>query len=202
MTRQRSQLDQLILYSHTAVDYIHGQGAGIGIVQQARCPKTGTIDHRIPSREYVFGWTRAEFTRENIKTLKSCQLLALLHALGSAHRTVKGGTRLQKVIIYSESPWAVETINHHLQNAPKSLLEVVSANDRALIQRVLEGVRRLSRYCPEVSVIWTDSMDKAAARARTLSRRKGRKACKSRRQLFSVRRRSGEEIEAINAEHG
>ena len=199
MRRRHPQLDQPVLIMHTAVDYLHGQGAGIGIVQQARCPETGTIDNRVPSKDHVYGWTRARFTAENIKTLRRCQLLALLHTLGAAHGTFKRGTQLQKVIICSESSWIVETVNHHLRNAPKSLLEITSANDRALIQRALRGVRRLSRLCPGISFVVTDPTDEAATRARTLARRKGRKACKSRRRLHSAAQRSGEEANSIDA---
>ena len=203
----RSKHVQLVLVLHTAVDYLYGQGAGIGIVQRAECATTGiTKNHLLPSEERKYGVTRGKLGVENIKTAGRAQMLALLHALCLARATVKRGypktTQLQKVTVFSDSPKIVQSINHHAKYAPDSLQDVKSTNDRSLIQKVIAGIRRLSRRGLEVAISVSSDKDNAAKRARTMARQRGRKACKSRRRLRPTGNESVEEQEEAVGDQG
>ena len=178
----------LVLVVHTAVDYLRRQGAGVGIVQQAKCLATDTINHQlIPDQERKYGIKGENLAVENVKTAERAEMLALLHALGLARGTVKRSSQraveLKRVAVFSESLEVVGKINHHLKYAPHSLQDVASANDRAIIKRVIAGVRKLSRHGLEVTIATSSENSKARDRARTLARQKGRQACKSRRRL-------------------
>jgi hypothetical protein len=89
----------------------------------------------------------------------------------------------------------LETVNHHIQNAPKSLKQVRRMNDWLMIERVVKAVKKkLFRRGVNISITVSDVNDttvararararasaRASARARTLARQRGSKACKSR----------------------
>lgn len=192
MVEKRSEPIPLVMVLHTAVDYLYGQGAGIGVVQRAECATTGIIRNQIiPNQERRYGITREKLGVENVKTAERAQMLALVHALGLAlglaYGTIKQGRsrafQPQKVTVFSASVKAVQTINHHIKQASNSLRDVASTNDRSIIKRVIARVQRLSRCGLEVVISISDGKGKAAEKARTLARQRGRKACKSRRRL-------------------
>ena len=183
---------QLVLALHAAVDFVHCQGAGVGIVQRAECAATGIIKMQlIPDQERKYGFSREKLVVENIKTPARAYMLAVVRALNLAKGTIKRhsskAARVQKVTVYSNSPKVVETINHHIKHAPTSLNNVTSTNDRLMIKRVVTGARKLSRQGLEISIVGSSGECKRWERARKLAMQKGRQACRSRRQLQRTR---------------
>ena len=188
MVERRPKAIQLVLVLHTAVDYVYAQGVGIGLVQRAECATTGIIKNGIIQTEKrKFSIKRENFVVENVKTPERALMLALLHGLGLAGGTIKRRcpktVQLQRVTILSSSPTIVQIVNHHIKHAPKSLEDVASTNDRSMIKRVVAGVRRLSHHGLEVSIAVFGREDETGETARTIARQRGRKACRSRRQL-------------------
>jgi hypothetical protein len=109
MDNDVSKNTRLALVLYSAVDYVYGQGAGIGILERAECTATGAIkSHLIPVQERIYGITRERLTVENAKMVERVQMLALVHALGLAYGTVKRchlkSICLRKVMIYLDSP--------------------------------------------------------------------------------------------------
>jgi hypothetical protein len=183
------------LVLHVEVDYVHKQGLGIGIVEQAERmvvdgAKRARASQASPTTEQKYSVKGGSFRAENVKTEERAYMLALLHALGIAYETVKkNGTEesshVDEVVIATSSSTVVETVNHHIQNAPESLEQVTKMNDRLMIGRVVEAVKKkLFRRGVNVAFIAVDEPDTTAARgrARTLARQRGSKACRSRRQ--------------------
>jgi predicted MarR family transcription regulator len=188
MVERRPKAIQLVLVLHTAVDYVYAQGVGISLVQRAECATTGIIKNDIiQTEERKYSIKRENFTVENIKTPNRALMLALLHALGLARGTIKRHcsktVQLQEVTIHSSSPAIIQIVNHHIKHAPKSLEDVASTNDRSMIKRVVAGVRKLSHYGLKVSIAVFGTEDETGKTARTMARQRGRKACRSRRQL-------------------
>lgn len=188
MVERRPKAIQLVLVLHIVVDYVYAQGVGISLVQQAECATTGIIKNDIiQTEERKYSIKRENFTGENVKTPNRALMLALLHALGLARSTVKRRcsktVQLQKVTILSGSPTVIQIVNHHIKHAPKSLEDVASTNDRSMIKRVVAGVRKLSNYGLEVSIAVFGEEDETGKTARTMAKQRGRKACRSRRQL-------------------
>jgi ribonuclease HI len=182
---------QLVL--HTEVDYVYRQGLGIGIVQQAERmmydgAKRSRTNHVSPTKEQKFSIKREFFRAQNVKTERRAYMLALLHALGMAYDTVrKNGTKesscVDEIVITTSSPTVVEAVNHHIQNAPKSLKLVTKMKNRLMIERVVKAVKKkLFRRGVNISIVVADEHDTAVKRARTLARQRGSNACKSRRQ--------------------
>lgn len=188
MDESISKPTQLALVLHAAVDYVYGQGAGLGIVQRAECATSGIIkSHLIPSQERSYGLTREKLTLENAKTVERAQMLVLVHALGLAYGSCKRcplkSICFQKVVIFLDSPRVVEKINHRINQASDSFQDITSTNDRSMLMRVINGVQRLSRNGLEVTITVPSKKENSGERARTIARQKGRKACKSRRRL-------------------
>jgi ribonuclease HI len=176
------------------VDYVQRQGLGIGIVQQAEIvvaegAKRARASHVSPTKEKKYSVKRELFRAQNVKTKDRANMLALLHALGMAHDTVrKNGTeessRVEEVVLVTSSPTVVESVNHHIQNAPKSLEQVPKMNDRLMIKRVVKAVKKkLFRRGVNISTAVAKEYDttvarvRASARAKTLARQRGSKAC-------------------------
>ncbi|KAF2011251.1 hypothetical protein BU24DRAFT_353940 [Aaosphaeria arxii CBS 175.79] len=92
---------QLALVLHTAVDFVHCQGIGIGIVQRA---STGAArNNLIPMEKRKYSVKRSQFSAENVKTLKRAHMFAILHAMGLARGTIKrrctATLRVGKVVV-------------------------------------------------------------------------------------------------------
>ncbi|KAJ9606195.1 hypothetical protein H2200_009156, partial [Cladophialophora chaetospira] len=188
MMEMQSKPIYLALILHTSVDHLHRQGAGIGVVQRVECAMTGiTKSQLIPSQQRKYSFTREKLVVDNVKTAGRAEMLAVVHALGLARATMKRGcpktAQVQRVNVFSDSLKAVQTINYHLKHGLESLDGVKSTNDGSMIKRVVTKVRELSRLGLEVAVAMSDGKDKAEAKARTIARQKGRKACKSRHRL-------------------
>ena len=185
--RHRPSIDELILHSHVAVSYVENEGAGVGIVQQARRPEpcAGTVDHRIPNEEYVYRWTQKNFAAQGIETHKRCHLRSLVYALSNLHDLYKGSKNCKmprKVMIYSKSSDVVKIIARHRRPGSECLRRPLDQDDRRLLEKVLRGIRRLLKMGPEISIVQTKSADPATTKAVTLSRRRGRKACAGRQK--------------------
>ncbi|KAK3621896.1 hypothetical protein LTR56_013414 [Elasticomyces elasticus] len=191
MANRDSTAADFVLVSHVAVDYVHAQGPGIGIVQQliresARTPTRSII--KVKKQKY--GIRPQYFMAENVKTFKRAHMLGLLHTLGLACSTTtdpkSGLSHVGSVRVIFASPAAAATvrlIKHHIENAPESLEDVVSTNDQMMIKRVVAAVRKLAKHVPAVSIDVAASKDLAAAKAATMAKQKGRKACRSRARL-------------------
>ena len=175
---------QLNLVIHTAVDYIAGRGVGIGVVQQAECLSKGTIrNNRIPSQEQKHSYSRRGLMVNNIKTKARAYMLAMIHALGLADRTIKRYPKApqpRKVTILSDLPDTVKMVNHYISHY-KHLRNVASTKDRSLLKKIITRVRKLSHSSITVAIVASDRRDKAGRRARTLAKQRGRKSLKSRR---------------------
>ncbi|KAM0691346.1 hypothetical protein Q7P36_010117 [Cladosporium allicinum] len=185
---------QLVL--HAEVDYVHRQGLGIGIVQQVEQmvqygAKKARAEHVFPIKEQKYSIKRENFRAQNVRTEERAYMLALLHALGMAYDTVrkndtKESSYVDEVVITTSSPTVIETVNHHIQNAPKSLKQVRKMSDWLIMKRVVKAVRnKLFRRGVNISIAVADEHDttveraRASARARTLAKQRGSKACKS-----------------------
>ncbi|KAI4166371.1 MAG: hypothetical protein LQ342_000261 [Letrouitia transgressa] len=184
----RPKTVQIILKSNTAVDHLHRQGVGIGVVQHAECATTCVNqNHLVRAQDRKYGIPAKRFMVDNVKTATRAQILALLHALALARATVKQGSprcvQFQSVVVFSESSKVVQLVNHHMEHGPDRLEDVTSTNDRKMIKKVLTAVQRLSHHGPNVSISVSSRGDKTGEKARKLARQKGRKACKSRHRL-------------------
>lgn len=80
-------------------------------------------------------------------------------------------------------PLVVGLINHHLTNGSESLESVVSPKDRLMIKRVLDCVKRLSRYNVNVSLVadGEEGSTVFAVRIKGLAHQRKMKACRRRR---------------------
>ena len=95
---------------------------------------------------------------QNVKTPERAHMHALIVAMGLARRTLKRRCttthiEARSVTVFCSSPVVVGLIKHHRAHGPNSLETVVSMEDRAMIKRILESVKRLSRYDVKVSVV-------------------------------------------------
>lgn len=186
---------KLELLLHTAVDHVKGQGVGIGILQQARCAKTGALmPGLLPIEERRYGITRANFSTENVKTRERAELLAILHALGLASSTIKKrcppNVQLRTIQIFCEHPSVIYTVKHHLRYSPTSLEDEVSGNDRAMIKRVVQAIQKLERRSFEVFLTIANMEDDAQKKVGLAARQRGSFACRQRRQLQHARGRA------------
>ena len=186
---------KLELLLHTAVDHVKGQGVGIGILQQARCAKTGALmPGLLPIEERRYGITRANFSTENVKTRERAELLAILHALGLASSTIKKrcppNVQLRTIQIFCEHPSVIYTVKHHLRYSPTSLEDEVSGNDRAMIKRVVQAIQKLERRSFEVFLTIANMGDDAQKKVGLAARQRGSFACRQRRQLQHARGRA------------
>jgi ribonuclease HI len=156
--------------------------------------KKARAEHASPTKEQKYSIKRENFRAQNVKTEERAYMLALLHALGMAYDTVrkndtKESSCVDEVVITTSSLTVVEAVNHHIQNAPKSLKLVTKMNDRLMIARVVKAVKKMLFRCGvNISIAVSEEHDttiaraRAAARAGTSARQRGSKSCKSRRQ--------------------
>lgn len=187
---------QAVLEIFVAVDFVHSQGVGIGITQKAITPTARVATGCIQATEEIkLGIPRERLATEQVKSAQNAHLLAILHALGLTSRTikkqgVKSKPQIRHVKLICESSKVVETVNHHIEHAPESYEDIAQVKGRSMVQKVIAGVNKLSRWGFKVSVVAAErnSQDKIAARARTLARQKGRKACRDRRRHLQLTR--------------
>lgn len=178
---------RLSLVLHTAIDFVPLQGIGIGIVQRA--PTGAARNNIIPIEKRKYSVKRCQFSVENVKTRERAYMFAILHAMGLARGTIKRRCtttlRIQKVMVLCGSSTVVDLVNFHRDHGPESLERVISTNDRSMVKRVLTGIRELSRRGVDVAITedGQESSSKETIKAKTMARQKGRKACRSRRQV-------------------
>jgi hypothetical protein len=82
-----------------------------------------------------------------------------------------------------DSPRVVQNITHRINSTSDSIQDLTSTNDRSMVMRVIKGVQRLLRRGLKVTIAIPSTKENAGERARTMARQRGRKACKSHRQL-------------------
>ncbi|EAT87360.1 hypothetical protein SNOG_04969 [Parastagonospora nodorum SN15] len=92
------------LVLHTAVDFVHKQGIGIGIVQ--RTPIGAARNNTIPITKRKYSVKGSQFTSENVKTPKRAYMFAIILAMGLARGTIKRRCtktlNIRKVTVLSE----------------------------------------------------------------------------------------------------
>lgn len=79
------------------------------------------------------------------------------------------------------SSTVVDLVNFHRDHGPESLERVISTNDRSMIKRLLTGILALSRRGVDAAIAedGQESSSKETIKAKTMARKKGRKACRS-----------------------
>ena len=164
---------RLSLVVHTAVDFVHRQGVGIGINQ---CAPTGAARNNIlPIEKRKHSVERCQLTVENVNTQKRAHTFAILHAMGLARGTIRrrctATLRIQEVTVLCGSSTVVDLVKLHLHHGPKSLEGVTSTNDRSMIKRVLKGIRELSRRGVDVAIAEDrqESSSKETTKAKTMA---------------------------------
>jgi hypothetical protein len=178
--------DQLSLVLHTAVDFSHNAGIGIGIIQSAA---TGTTQaSTLPTQEQEHSIERGQATAKNLKTRERAHMFALILAMGLARSTLKRQYtttrfKVQRITVLCSLPAVVGMIKYHRAHGPKSLESVVSKEDYSMTKRVMESIKRLSRYNVQVSIA-EDGADGNAvevARVKMMARHAKKKPCRRRR---------------------
>jgi hypothetical protein len=143
------------LVLHTAVDFGHKQGIGIGIIQRAATGAAPTST--LPIKEWKHGIERGQFRAKNVKTRERAHMFALILAMGLARSTLKRQCttiplKVQSVTVHCSLPAVVERIKYHRAHRPKTLETVVTTEDRSMIKRVLASVKRsVAIQCPSLS---------------------------------------------------
>lgn len=190
--------EPVVVALHTATDFVKRQGAGAGIIQRAMCAATGRTRHDlIPTMTRKKGLNRGRLEDEKVKSEQGARLFALIHAIGLAHWTIKrirrrlgfsdteqtrsNITTVQSVVAYTDSHALVDDINHHIRHAPDSLLEIACPKECRLMKYLVAGVKRVSKYGPDVSIAVSSGSDEDEIKVRRIAKAKGRKACASRR---------------------
>jgi hypothetical protein len=146
---------QLCLILHTAVDFGHKEGIGIGIIQRAAtgAPRASSL----PMEEHKHGIERGQFRAKNVRTRERAHMFALILAMGLAHSTLKRRCtttriKVQSVTVLCSLPAVVELIKYHRGHGPKSLESVVSTEDRSMIKRSTgECKTTVAIQCPNLS---------------------------------------------------
>ncbi|CAG5186287.1 uncharacterized protein ALTATR162_LOCUS11543 [Alternaria atra] len=175
--------DSLVL--HTAVDFGHKEGIGVGIIQRAATNAAWTST--LPMEEHKHGIERGQVRAKNVKTRERAHMFALILAMGLARSTLKRRCtttriKMQSVTVLGSVPAVVELIKYHRAHDAKSLESVVSTEDRSMIKRVLASVKRLSRYNVQVTVVGDGQEGNTveAARVKMIARQRKKKACRRR----------------------
>ncbi|UPX09462.1 uncharacterized protein EKO05_0000151 [Ascochyta rabiei] len=190
---------QVFLILHTAVVFGHKEGIGIGIIQNAATDATQS--NTLLREEHKHGIECGQVGAKNVKTCERANMLALVLAMGLARSTLKrqyaaARIKVQSVTVLCSLPAVVEVIKHHRACGTKSLESVVSTEDRSMLRRVLAGVRRLSRYNVQVSVVWYGAEGNTvdAARVEMIARHRKKKACRRRRHERRIMSKNTETV--------
>jgi hypothetical protein len=195
MSSAASQQTKLASSLRVAMNHPKGQGVGTGVVQQARCAKTGALmPEPLPTEERKYGIRRTYFATENVKTCEGAKMLALLHALGLASSTIKKrcsrAVQVQTIQIFREHPPVIYTVKHHLRYAPGSFEDEVSSTSRAMIKRFIQAIHKLERRCFGVSLTIANMEGDAQKKAGLATRQRGRVAYQQHRRLQCARKRA------------
>ncbi len=185
---------QVSLILHTAVVFSHKEGISISIIQSAATDATQSNTLLREEHKHSIKHTK------NVKTRKRAHIFALILAMGLARSTLKqqyataARIKVQRVTVLCSLPAVAQVIKHHQACSIKSLKSVVSTEDQSMLRRVLAGVRQLSRYNAQVSVVGYEAEGNTvdAARVETIARHRKKKVC--------CRRRHEQQIMSTNTE--
>jgi hypothetical protein len=115
-------------------------------------------------------------------------MYALTLALRLARSTIKqtcttARFTVQSVTVLCGLPAVVELLAHHRAHGPAGLESVGSAEDRAMVRKVLASVKRLARCNVRVAVVedGTEGSAVDAARVKVMAHQKRTKDCRRRR---------------------
>ncbi|KAH6621815.1 hypothetical protein C7974DRAFT_377481 [Boeremia exigua] len=177
---------QFSLILHTAVDFGHKAGIGIGIIQSAATDTTQS--NTLLREEHKHGIERGQVGAKNVTARERAHMFALVLAIGLARSTLKqqhatARIKVQSIAVLCSLPAVVERIKDHRVRGIKSLKSVVSTEDRSMLRRVLVAIRRFSRYNVQVSVVeyGVESNTVDAARVEMIARHRKKKTCRRRR---------------------
>jgi hypothetical protein len=177
---------QVSLNLHTAVLFTRREGITIVILQTAAATQFTTQLRE----EHAHGISRGQAVAENVRTNERAHMFALVLAMGLARSTLKrlyaaaARIKVQSVKVLCSLPAVVEAISHRrARGTTESLESVGSKEDRAMLRRVLESVRRLSRYGVQVEVVGCGAEGNTAdaARVEMIARHRKKKVCRRRR---------------------
>jgi hypothetical protein len=181
----------LSLVLHRAVDFGHNEGIGIGIIRSAARGAAGS--RTLPAEEHKHGIARGQIRTKNVKTRERAHMYALVLALGPARSTIKRTCTtprfdVQRVTVLCGLPAVVEQLSHHRAHGLASLESAVSAEDRAMVRRVLAGVKRLARCGVRVAVREDGAEGSAvdAARVNMMAYQRRKKDCRRRRNELRI----------------
>jgi ribonuclease HI len=193
---KRPKTIQLVLIVHNAVSYIGSEGVGFGLIQRGASSIPGvrfTRDYVIPTQERRSSIKRENITTDTVGAAERARLLALLHALRVAGRTVKanqGNMQLENVTVFSDSESTVSLINRYISKSPQNLEDVKNLNDRRTIKKVVRAFRELEKCGVEVDislpVLDTPVARRADVMIKTMAKQKGRQSCRDRRKMRLV----------------
>jgi hypothetical protein len=200
---------QLSLVLHTAVDYHPKQCIGIGIIRSAARGAAGS--RTLPAEEHKHGIARGQIRTKNVRTRERAHMYALVLALGLARSTIKRTCTparfdVKSVTVLCDLPAVVELLAHHRAHGPASLRSVGSAEDRAMVRKVLASVKRLARCGVRVAVRKDGAEGSAvdAARVGVMAHQRRKKDCRRRRHERRIMARNsataGEEEEGGGGE--
>jgi hypothetical protein len=200
----RPPAHQLSLILHTAVDFGYNEGIGIGIIRSAARGAAGS--RTLPAGERKHGIERRQILATNTKARERPHMYALILATGLARSTIKrtcppARVDVQRVTVLCGSPAVVEQLAHHRAHGPASLEFMVSAEDRAMVRRVLEGVKRLARCGVRVAVVEDGAEGSAVDAARVKVMAYQRRKRDSRRR-WHERRIMAKNAAAVGGEGG
>lgn len=177
---------QVSLILHTAVDFGHKEGIGIGIIQSAATDATRS--NTLLREEHKHGIERGQVGAKSVRTRERAHMFALVLAMGLARSTLKRQSattriKVQSITVLCGLPAVVEVIKDHRARGTKSLESVVSTEDRSMLRRVLGSVRRLSRYNVQVSVAGYGAEGNTVdeSRVEMIAGHRTKKACRRRR---------------------
>jgi hypothetical protein len=194
----------LALVLHTAVAFGYNEGIGIGMLRSAARGPAGS--RTLPAEEHKHGIARGQIRTKNVKTRERAHIYALVLALGLARSTIKrtcppARFDVHSVTVLCGSPAVVELLAHHQAHGPTSLGSVGSAEDRAMVRRVLASVKRLARCKVRVAVVEDGAEGSAvhAARVMAMAHQRRKKDCRRRRH---ERRIMAENAAAAGGEGG
>lgn len=179
---------ELNLVIHAAIDLVHRQGLGIGVVQRTEGAATGAVrNDALPVRQRRYSLQRSGLKKNKVKTNASANMFAILHALRLARWTVNhmpersDRLHIKKVIVFSGCKRVVEGVNCHAQGDLKSVLKIASTNERSIMKKIFKTIEMISCEGLQTSVLALYEDNQEYQKAKKLARQRGRKACEGRR---------------------
>ncbi|KAK3722670.1 hypothetical protein LTR37_002240 [Vermiconidia calcicola] len=145
---------QIELVLHTAGSYVPSEGAGIGIVQQARCPVTGIRRQgKFPRQKIGRGLGRKGIEEVKITSYEAAHFHAVTRALEFALQTIKAmaeGT-VTSVLVCCGLEKVANLFKEHIVEPEKSLSSVQSVHIRKIVSRARKIMRREIGRTPKIT---------------------------------------------------